>query len=83
MSTASEIDRIPASWTRRASQRGLGRVGSIPVTLTATKSGQAGSRNSTGCPSAVSSGTARSTGSVKPTPNAWAVSRARPRIDRQ
>ena len=41
MSTASEIERIPASCTRRASQRGLGRVGSTPVTVTATKSGQA------------------------------------------
>ena len=48
MSTASEIDRIPASCTRRASQRGLGRVGSTPVTVTATKIGQALDWSSTG-----------------------------------
>ena len=42
MSTASEMDRIPASWTRRESQRGLGRDGSMPVTVRATNVGQAG-----------------------------------------
>ena len=41
MSTASEIERMPASCTRRASQRGLGRDGSTPVTVRATNSGQA------------------------------------------
>ena len=68
MSTASEIDRMPASCTRRASQRGLGRVGSMPVTVSATNSEQASDASSTGKPSATARGTGRSTGSRKADP---------------
>ena len=41
MSTASEIGRIPASWIRRAIHLGLGRSARTPVTVRATKIGQA------------------------------------------
>ena len=42
------IDRMPAITRRRAIHRGVGREGSMPVTVSATNSGQAGSSSTTG-----------------------------------
>ena len=39
-STAREIERIPAAWTRAASHRGVGAAGSKPVTVRAANTGQ-------------------------------------------
>ena len=75
---------MPARWSRRASQVGVGAAGSKPVTVRAAKTGQpAASSTSTGYPSAFGAGTSRSAGSwnADTSPMARAASRATPRSD--
>jgi len=83
MSTASDTERMPDMRSLLCIQSGLGRLGSTPVTVTATNRGQASVSERTGKPSVRGVGVTSDTGSVNGTPNACAVSRARPRTDRQ
>ncbi len=73
---------MPASWTRRRSQSGLGRFGSIPVTVRATNRSQpAGSSIRTSYPRPFGFGVSSSAGSRSSVSYAIAVSRATPRSD--
>ena len=83
MSTDNDTERMPDIRSRLCIQSGLGRLGSTPVTETATNSGQCSVSDRTGKPSAREEGVVSATGSTNGTPKACAVSRARPRTDRQ
>ena len=84
-STASEIGRIPAAVIRWTMWSGVAAVGSKPVTLRATKTGQpSASSTTTGWPSALDAGGLRSVGSRKSLAPSTetSTSRAMPRMDR-
>jgi hypothetical protein len=83
-STASEIDRTPASISRRWIHHGVGAVGSTPVTRrTANRRQISGSSTVTPTDSPSACGTSIAAGSRYGTSNAQASSRDRPRTDRQ
>ena len=88
MSTTSEIERMPASFSRADIQAGVGRLGSMPRTTRVTNTdvptcpriGAASSRRTGNAVVAATAGTARA-GSRNAAPVELEYSRATPRMD--